>query len=183
MKELEHLLLLDKFAKGVWLERGLNPSSQSLCISLQTELNFTISGALKFSSDCTSTDKTIFFKNALSKFDKYQLDTEERELVVDYFSEISELSNVDINDILDFWLYGLNNNQDFKPKSIRVLETITNKCSKCQQSLIIDIIRKRNNISGLWEITQCKNCEEFNLLEIPENTDVFRNRNFSFLKS
>jgi len=176
-EKLEELILLEKFADHVWLDRGLNPSIKSLCISLQNELNLIIREILKLPVDSTDLNKISVLKKSLLSFDKYELDTEEKELIADYFAQISDIIKIDINEIIDVWLYGFSTKFVFK-KATDIKKSIFSECSNCKTSLKIDILSERNNVPAFWEIAQCNICDGFNLIDVPPNVDKFRNGNF-----
>lgn len=176
--DLQNLLLQKKFADNLWIDRGLNPSSKSLCNLLQTELDVLIKEILDSLSNSTGSNKISILQNSLTKFNKYDLDTEEKELIVDYFAEIAKLINIDIHKNLNIWLYGFDPDEIPKIKRPVILKTISNNCSNCQASLSIEILKERNNVPAFWQIVQCNNCNEFNLLSIPENIDRFQNLKF-----
>lgn len=124
----------------------------------------------------------VFLQNSIKNFDKYDLDSEEKELVVDYFFEISRLMNIDINESLSFWLYGFDPDEIPKIKPLSILETIKNSCTSCKASLKVEIFKKRRNVPALWLIVQCNNCDELNLLSIPAEIDRFKSHNFFVLE-
>ncbi len=177
LADLQNLLSKEKFAHQVWIDRGLNPSSKSICIFLQSELNLIIEELLKLPSNYKDSHK-IFLQNSLKNFDKYDLESEEKELLVDYFSEISKLINIDIDKNLNFWLYGFDPDEVPKTKPVEVLEIIENNCTSCQASLNIEVLKNRKSVPALWLIAQCNNCNHLNLLSIYEGIDRFKNGNF-----
>ncbi len=176
--DLQNLLSQQKFTDNIWIARGLNPSSKTLCNSLQTELDLVIQELLKLPTSCTDSNKAIILENSLFNFDKYDLDTEEKELIVDYFAQIAGLINIDISKSLNIWLYGFDTNDITKFKPVEILRIVSIDCTNCRTSLAIDILKERKNVPALWQIAQCDNCNEFNLLSIPENIDRFRNGKF-----
>jgi hypothetical protein len=177
IENLQDLFLADKFTDNVWLDRGLNPSAKSLCASLQNELNLTIKAILKLQQESMASDKAVVLKKSLLNFDKYELDTEEKELIADYFAQISELAKTEINKFIDEWLYG-KNISSLPKHNIEMKRSISSECTNCKESLNIDVITTRNNVAAFWEIVQCNKCNEFNLLTVPANVDKFRNGNF-----
>jgi Domain of unknown function (DUF4844) len=97
----------EKFSDSEWNKRGLNPSNSELVEKMDFLLNESIDEIIenhvKNSSKNTLT-KTL--KRGLSKFNKADYDTEEKEFILDNFHELSKILGIDFKDNLNSWLYG-----------------------------------------------------------------------------
>ncbi|MFK7982115.1 MAG: DUF4844 domain-containing protein [Saprospiraceae bacterium] len=59
-----------------------------------------------FTNDGTKKELKKALEIGLIKFKKLELDTEEKEMVCDYFFELSEIVTIDFTGHLNKWLYG-----------------------------------------------------------------------------
>ena len=106
---LEKLKIKEKFSEVEWENRGLNPSEKSLCVKLEKAFNNLLTNLIS-ASNTKKSDKEIenIFEHYFNKIKTDELDTEEREFVVDYFDEIAKILNIgSINENLNFWTYGI----------------------------------------------------------------------------
>ncbi len=171
--QLENLVQQNKFKDEVWIERGLNPSDSDLCIALEKELNAMLQNLLLQENSFPSA-KIEILNTSLQDFEKYDLDSVEKELVADYFATIADIIKVEINKNLDIWLYGFDTNERIISKPLNVFKSISSPCQKCNNKLATDILKERENVEPFWLIVQCNNCNEFNLLEFEENIDRYK---------
>lgn len=126
----------------------------------------------------SESEKVNFLKVSLLSLNPFDLDTEEKELVADYFSNIAQIVNINFDNELDIWMYGFSINKNSSPKPITIEKTISESCSKCKALLNTDILKERKGVSSFWLIVQCNNCNEFNLLSLPENIDRYIKGNY-----
>ncbi|WP_281235158.1 DUF4844 domain-containing protein [Flavobacterium gelatinilyticum] len=175
---LEKLKDKEKFSNEEWESRGLNPSEKSLCISLENSLNDLLTNLI-FANNTKKSDKEIedifdlHYKEI--KFD--ELDTEEREFVMDYFDEIAEILKIDsLNEKLNFWAYGTetyNHEEAVRKASEEVLaeekkrhEILSIECQKCKTQLETFILQRDNEIPSFeFDIIKCVKCSELNILD------------------
>lgn len=181
--QLRKLVRQKKFKPKVWLDRGLNPSDKALCDTLENELNFLLNSLLKVQGSAEQNEYTNVLKFSLLQFDKYELDSEEKELVADYFDFICQIINVDFDKELDIWLYGIYHKDQTTTKPLPVLRTVSSPCQKCGNILSADIVKERQNVQSFWLIVQCNGCNEFNVLDIPENTDRYKKGDYFIFES
>ena len=114
MKSKEHLCTLlhdfiqkDKFSKEGWNNRGLNASETALSNYLNVSLNDCGKILIQLvNGDGTKKEFKKALEIGLKKLKKSELDTEEKEMVCDYFFELSEIVAIDFRDNLNKWLYG-----------------------------------------------------------------------------
>lgn len=96
----------DKFSDEAWNERGLNPSTRELSDSLQQVFNECANGLIHSIKE--NEDKSVlssWISVYLNKIDPFDLDTEETEFVVDLMFELSQVVDVNIESIVDEWIY------------------------------------------------------------------------------
>lgn len=107
-------------------------------------------------------------------------DSEEREFICEYFSQLSQIVSVDIADKLNGWLYGKGLNTLLKVMSLfkakeKVVETLTQECTGCSSKLETFIVQKQEGIPDYaWTIIKCKSCSEYNLLSVGPNVKQYR---------
>ncbi len=114
MKSKEHLctqlhdfIQKDKFSKEGWNNRGLNASETALSNYLNVSLNDCGKILIQLvNGDGTKKEFKKALEIGLKKLKKSELDTEEKEMVCDYFFELSEIVAIDFRDNLNKWLYG-----------------------------------------------------------------------------
>src|SRR5690606_38784419 len=126
-------------------------------------------------------------KAGLKSIDKAALDTEEKEFVADYFYQISETVDVDFKNELNSWLYGSFLTTLMKLKEMvnpeRIVETLSQDCTKCKAPLETYILKKEEGIPDYqWEIVQCINCGEYNLLEMGPDIKMVRKGNYEYVE-
>lgn len=174
----EKLKSKEKFSNEEWENRGLNPSLKSLCIKLENSFNDLLTNLI--STNITKqSDKEIenIFERCFKEIKSEELDTEEREFVVDYFVEIAKILNIpSINEKLNFWAYGIEDydyEEAERKASEKILaeerkrhEIIFIECQKCKTQLETFILERDNKIPSFeFDIIKCVKCSELNILD------------------
>ncbi|EJL64483.1 DUF4844 domain-containing protein [Flavobacterium sp. CF136] len=175
---LEKLKNKEKFSNEEWENRGLNPSEKSLCIKLEKSFNDLITNLISSSNTKKSPQEIeTIFEKYFNKIKSDELDTEEREFVVDYFDEIAKILKSDsLNEKLNSWTYGTeayDYEKAVKKLSEKILEEerkrheiISMECSKCRTQLETFILEKDNSIPSFeFDIIKCVKCSELNILD------------------
>ena len=181
LERLKYLLDKKKFADSEWEKRGLNPSSHELCSLLESKFNACLNSIIVQVEE-NSKEKMLKLEllKGLKSFDKSNFDTEEKEFICDYFHEISKVIEVDFKNELNKWLYGLLLNSIFKISDFikgkeKVIEVLSQNCTKCNSNLETFILRKDDSISDSdFFIVRCKSCREFNLIDKGPNVKQLR---------
>jgi hypothetical protein len=163
----------DKFNNAKWQERGLNPSDIEICNTLQNLFNNCADNLIEgINANYSSKQLKGIIIKWLSSVNSYHYDTEEKEFICDYFHELSEIVSVDIKHNLNGWLYGnlfntlLRITSFFKGKE-KIVETLTQQCTSCKAPLETFILKKDKNVPDhSWQIIQCNECCEFNILSL-----------------
>src|SRR5688572_13655802 len=99
--------LRDKFSDQAWNYRGLNPSSSEISSTLTRVFNLSADELIDAVQHKAS-EKQLksILKSQLSKFNKHDYDTDEKEFICDLFFELAQIVNIDFKDNLSSWLYG-----------------------------------------------------------------------------
>ena len=174
MDEKKNILLqlntfknLNKFSNSAWNKRGLNPSDNDICERLERLFNKSADSLIEaINSDFSTRQLKNVLENNLKNFKRSDYDTEECEFICDYFFQLSEIVSVDFKDNLNGWLYGrilstLLRITAFIKRDDRIIETLSQNCTKCHTELKTYIIKKEEGIPDYsWEIIQCINCNE-----------------------
>ena len=166
----------EKFSATAWHNRGLNPSPADLCAKLENLFNLCVDDLIDaVNADAPQKDLKRFLKIGLSRFNKHDYDTEEKEFICDYLDQLSNVIGVKIKNHLNAFLYGwvltalLNLTWIFK-KERKAVETLSQNCTSCQIQLQTFIMAKQQNSSpSCWFIAQCNACNEYNLIYIPKD--------------
>lgn len=180
---------LDKFSSSAWEKRGLNPSDSEMCNRLQNLFNDCADNLIEATnSDFKPRQLKSILKSWLDSVNSSDYDTEEREFICDYFDQLSKIVSVDFKDNLNSWLYGKVLNTLFKVTSFfkakdKIIETLSQDCTKCGSKLETFIMRKEEGIPDYnWTIIQCNNCNEFNLLSTGPNIKELRFGNYKSIE-
>ncbi|HEY8918012.1 MAG TPA: hypothetical protein VIM87_16315 [Chitinophaga sp.] len=179
----------DKFSAAAWNERGLNPSGDELCQALTNQFNECADRLIAgINNGATNRQLKRMLRSALYAFHKPDYDTEERGFICDLFDELATIVNVDIKHYLNSWLYGsvlatiVKVARFLRPE--KVIDTISQSCSSCNQALDITILQKEEGIpDGFWLIVKCSNCNEFNLLSPGPNIRSMRYGNYQCVET
>lgn len=175
---LEKLKNKEKFSSEEWKNRGLNPSERNLCIKLENSFNDLLTNLIS-ANNTKKTDKEIenIFERNFKEIKSDELDTEEREFVVDYFAEIAKILNIrSINEKLNFWTYGIeayDHEKAERKASEKILaeerkrhEILSIECQKCKTQLETFILERDNDILSFeFDIIKCVKCSELNILD------------------
>jgi len=179
----------DKFSSSAWNDRGLNSSSNELCQRLTQLFNLCAENLIEAVNNKYSSKqlKTVL-KAGLSRFNKFDYDTEEKEFICDLFYELATIINIDFKDNLSKWLYGstlttlLKIQKFLKPD--KVIETLSQPCSKCDTRLDTYIMKKEKGIpESSWLIAKCNNCGELNLLSHGPDVKETRFGNYQWVEN
>lgn len=107
--------------------------------------------------------------NSIGSLSSIDFDSGERELIADYYAELSEILSINIHDEIDVFQYGrivegINN----KEKDQSFLEK---KCSSCNNKMGIFYSRRQNNLkeSGLKVKVNCLTCQQENNFLLKSN--------------
>ena len=196
MDEKKNILLqlntfknLNKFSNSAWNKRGLNPSDNDICERLERLFNKSADSLIEaINSDYSTRQLKNVLENNLKNFKRSDYDTEECEFICDYFFQLSEIVSVDFKDNLNGWLYGrilstLLRITAFIKRDDRIIETLSQNCTKCHTELKTYIIKKEEGIPDYsWEIIQCINCNEYNLLSTGANVKEARFENYKIVE-
>jgi hypothetical protein len=176
----------DKFSYSEWNDRGLNPSGDELCRKLEALFNECATLLIKeIESNPGSKKLKRILKNSFKKFNANDYDTEEKEFISDYFYKISQIIEIDFKKELNVWIYGyaftllINTVSFFKGKE-KIVEILSQDCTKCGSKLETFILRKEEGIPDhSWNIIKCNNCNEYNLTSNGPNIKQLRFGNYS----
>ena len=151
----------NKFSTQAWNERGLNSSSDDFCKRLTDFFNSCADKMIDGINNKLSDEQIEhLLETELIGLNKTGFDTEEKEFICELFYEMASFINVNINDVLEKWLYGYVLKQQEK-----ILETIKQPCTKCEIELETHIKEKQEGILETgWLLAKCNNCGELNLL-------------------
>jgi len=166
MDEKKNILLqlntfknLNKFSNSAWNKRGLNPSDNDICERLERLFNKSADSLIEaINSDYSTRQLKNVLENNLKNFKRSDYDTEECEFICDYFFQLSEIVSVDFKDNLNGWLYGrilstLLRITAFIKRDDRIIETLSQNCTKCHTELKTYIIKKEEGIVATVEKT------------------------------
>jgi hypothetical protein len=170
--KLKYLLDKKKFADSEWEKRGLNPSSSELCEHMENNFDLCLNSLINLIGNNSSENELKKdLRKGLRSFDKANFDTEEKEFICDYFYRISKAIEVDFKNDLNKWLYGSVLNTIFKISEFikgkeKIIETLSQDCSKCSSKLETFILEKDNEIPDSdFFIVKCNSCGGYNLLD------------------
>jgi len=172
LEKLKYLLEKKKFADSEWEKRGLNPSNSELCEQLENHFDNCLNSLLQqVEEQSPKKQLKITLNKNLKSLNKAELDTEEKEFVCDYYHEITKIIEVDFKNELNNWLYGTVLNSLFKISEFlkgkeKILETLSQNCTKCNSKLETFILEKDETIpESDFFIVKCKSCREYNLID------------------
>lgn len=179
----------DKFSTKAWNDRGLNPSSNELCENLTQLFNSSVDNLINaINSSSSSRQLKTVLNQELSKFNKLDYETEEKEFICELFQELATITNIDFKDNLNKWLYGSFLTTLLKIKNAlnpeKIVDTIRQPCTNCGTQLESYVMRKEIGIpeSG-WYLVKCKNCKELNLLSCGTDIKEIRFGNYEYLET
>jgi hypothetical protein len=179
----------DKFSIKAWNDRGLNASSSEMCTKLTQLFNSTADNLINAINEKSSSRQLkTTLKLDLSKFNKLDYDTEEKEFICDLFHELSNMVDIDFKDNLNMWLYGSVLTTLLKLKNIinpeKIVETLMQPCTNCGTQLESYILKKENGIlQSSFYVVKCKNCKELNLLSCGPNIKQLKFGNYEYVET
>lgn len=177
---LTHFRNKDKFSNAAWEQRGLNPSDSEMCAHLQNLFNNCADALIEgIHADLKQGELKGILKKALGTLQRSDYDTEEREIICDYFNQISKIVSVNFNNNLNDWLYGKLLSNLLKVTSYlkgkeKPVDTLTQNCTQCQAAFETIILKIEEGIPRLILIIQCNQCREFNLISLGPNIKEMR---------
>jgi hypothetical protein len=130
----------------------LKPSGSDLCEFMETRFNSCLSSLIVLVENNSSLK---ILKKELNKglrsFERLNFDTEEGEFICDIFDGISKEIEVDFKNELNIWLYGSFLAYIFRISSFlkgkeKILEVLSQNCTKCNSKLETTILAKDNTI-------------------------------------
>lgn len=186
---LNLFLKQNKFSNSAWNDRGLNPSDSEICNKLEQLFNECTNDLINaVNSNFTTKQVKSVLKTSLENFKSSEYDTEEREFICDYFYKLSNIVCVDFKNDLNNWLYGIILNSLFRIISFlkgkeKILETLSQDCTKCHSKLETFILKKEEGIPDFnWTIIQCNACKGYNLLSKGPNIKMSRFGNYTSIE-
>jgi hypothetical protein len=179
----------DKFSHQAFQKRGLNRSDAELCDKLESILNECTDQLITAINDDIN-DKGIakILKNNLNNLNRSDFDTEERELICDYFHELSQIVVVKISADLNGLLYGrlfsiMMKISNFLRGPEKVVETQEQPCTNCNIPLRTSILKRQEDAPDYgWTIIRCNSCSEYNLLSIRGGVGECRFENYHYVE-
>lgn len=157
-----------KFSFEAWNERGLNPSADSICKTLESTFNRIASSLIEGVKDNTSKEGLLNILNeAIATLDRFEYDTEEREFIVALFVELSVIIGIEFKPQVSTWLYG-EDIFEYSESVDKVIDKIIHTCDGCENLLQILINQKGSASPATWMIVQCNSCKAFQLMRIDE---------------
>ena len=176
--------LRDKFSDQAWNNRGLNPSSSEISSNLTRLFNLSADELIEaVQNNASEKQLKSLLKSQLSKFNKHDYDTEEKEFICELFFELAQIVNIDFKDNLSSWLYGSALTTLMKIRAAlnprKVIETINQNCPTCKTSLDTFILKKEEGIPDYsWMIVQCKNCKDYSIVNPGPNVKEMKFDNY-----
>ncbi len=171
IKKLNEFIEENKFSNTVYAARGLNPSPKELTEYLESFFNEVAKSLLELAKDLEKKDREFVHERFLKSIidddtlERNEYDTEDAELIADYYAKLGEMLNVNIEKELNIWVYGFlpepYNNSDFK--------IIINKCSNCNNSLETKIWESEGIPDFGYLIFKCNNCKNIDMMEFGPN--------------
>ncbi|MEM0543915.1 DUF4844 domain-containing protein [Flavobacterium sp. j3] len=192
---LEKLKNKEKFSNEEWGNRGLNSSKKSLCIKLEKSFNDLLTNLISaIKTKQPNQEIESIFEQYFQKIKSEELDTEEREFVVDYFDEIAKILSIEsIYEKLNFWTYGTevyNHEKAEREAAEKVLaeerkrhEIRFIECSECKTELETFILERDNNIPSFeFDIIKCVKCSELNIFDKGAGIKRYRFLNYELVE-
>ena len=171
----------NKFSAQAWNERGLNPSSDDFCKRLTDFFNSCADKMIEGINNKLSDEQIKhLLETGLIDLNKADFDTEEKEFICDLFYEMASFVSININEVLEKWLYGF----VFEQQPEKIIEMIKQPCTKCKIELETHIEEKEEGIPEYcWFLAKCNNCGELNLLSNGNNIKRVSFGNYQYLGS
>lgn len=183
LDQLNYFKIQEKFSNNVWENRGLIPSDDELCKYLENYFNLCINKLINAVQKSVSKYKLkLIIKQALRGLNKFHYDTEERELICEYFHSLGKIVGVNTAYLLNAWLYGyfLATLLRFQ-KEKRVIATLKQPCLNCGDTLETYITAYKNDDAKIiFFVVTCNKCQGYNLLNLGGDIGSFRFGNYKF---
>jgi hypothetical protein len=169
--QLDNFRHKDKFADSEWERRGLIPSDPELCSKMEYLLNQctdSIIDLVRNNASSHTLKRTLI--SGLARFNRFDYDTEEREFISDYFTDLSGILSIKINNNLNAFLYGWLMVAFIKIHKIftnpeKGIDTFSQNCTKCGSNLMTSILKTEvDNPKFGFEIVRCRVCGEYNMI-------------------
>ena len=175
-KKLNEFISTDKFSDEIWESRGLISSGIEMSNRLNIFFNKCANELLKSKKE----NYKVCLNSQLKKIDPFDYDTEEKEFIIEYFFELSEICSIDLKNELMKWMYGENITELIKSEKSSTGEIITNSCTNCNGALNTEIIERQKGIPDYaYIIVKCKDCSELNLIELCPDIKQFSFGNYT----
>jgi hypothetical protein len=123
--------------------------------------------------------KKLILRRYFKKFQRKDYTPEERDLVYENYLELAKIVKVDMKNQLDRWILGLELYIAFKTMMAyakrNIKETITYNCKNCEEEFYIHITKRSSDIPDVtYDIVQCSECREYNLIDKGAGIESFR---------
>ncbi|WP_196889431.1 DUF4844 domain-containing protein [Aureivirga sp. CE67] len=179
LQALINFISKDKFSKELWKNRGLNSSSKEKCNKLNTFLN-------KCANELILSKKEDYkncFDSFLSQLNSYDYDTEEREFIVTYFLELSEICGLDFKENLMKWMYGEEIYEFIKTQKSSSKDIILHHCTNCEEKFKTEILEREKGIPDFsYTIIKCNECSALNMIELGPEIKEFLFGNYQVIE-
>lgn len=179
----------DKFSWQAWNDKGLNLSPAELCNDLSRFFNTCVD---KITVGVEKNYSAKQFKKLLKKefrqLNKSAFDREEREFICHLMYELAAIINIEINDMLNTWLYDPFLVILMKLQRLLRLEknvkTLKQPCTKCGDELETHILKFEEGIPEYsWYIGRCNHCNELNLISPGTGAKETKFGNYAYVES
>jgi hypothetical protein len=187
--QLDNFRRKDKFTDAEWSNRGLIPSNTDLSLKMETLLNQCADSIIDLVKKNAS-DKLLKREliKGLSRFNKLDYDTEEKEFICTYFDDLSKILDIKISSNLNAFMYGWLLVLIMKIHNVfsnpdTVIETLSQNCTKCSSKLETFILKRQQDIPDrAFEIVKCKTCGEFNMLDKGPGIKMEKHSNYDLIE-
>ena len=177
--QIQQFLEREKFVAADWLDRGLTPPDGAMRLELVTRLNSCARNLqTAYENNSSKTNLHFILKRGIEEFNDLYLDTESKELIVEYFYTLASLGNIDFANDISVWLYGINLTTLPTKNVEKILDALEQNCHGCESVLKTAVIGKKKGVPALWLIVKCTKCNTHNLLSLPAEVKAFNVENY-----